>query len=507
MSNALEATATQEQGVFDPATLRRGEDQDHKAAQAFKIFAFLWAGASLFHYAAYPADLVGVGAFLLLIAAIAVLLRPSSLLRFTVLTVLQVAVVADAFPAGVSNHWLFTFFVSATFLLTLAYLALSKKPSPAKPQLFFLFAPVVRVELIVLYFFAVLHKLNADFFNPDLSCATAQYLQIASSSPWLPTGEWMLSTLAYVTIVVEVAIPLLLLFRQTRVAGVMLGALFHFALALNPEGTFYDFTSMLYAVYFLFIPYDYVSSLKRHWGSTTAGMWFEDHVGLLKRTFRAFLFLIAVVLTCNFLYQAFSRQPVFVLLPGLPEAMQAANIFVWAAYGAVLLAIFGRAAWQADIVGAVRGLDRIAIPRLVLVIPPLLLLLNGLSPYVGLKTEHSFSMFSNLQTEGLRSNHFFMPVHFRVAPYQDDLVYIVDTSVPHLQELVDEGHKLPYLELRRRIHRRKNDSITYVRNGVTKEVARIGDDLELSAPLSFWQKKFLRFRPVDTNEAGVRCSH
>ena len=490
------------------SSLQSDSAEERQAGRAFQIFSFLWAVAVLFHYAAYPNRIVGIGVFLLTSAAIFVLLRPGSLLRFLVMIWLQVAVVTNNYPNAVSNHWLFVFFVNLTIFVALGRLAFSKRRGVSTGNLFLEFAPVVRVELIVLYFFAVLHKLNEDFLNPVVSCATEQYLDLAQSFAFLPTADWVLATLPYATLAVEAAIPLMLCFRRTRIAGVLLGLLFHAMLALNPAHTFYDFSSVVYASYFLFIPYNYVAKLGAHWSGTAIGRRVGDLVerGLLRKTFRALMVGLLVVLAINWVHQFFTYDAIFTVVPGMVEALKIANIVVWAFFATGIILVFTKAARSERILEDVRGIDAIAIRSVGLAIMPLLLIFNGFNPYLGLKTETSFSMFSNLQTEGPYSNHLFMPTP-KIAGYQDDLVYIVDTTHPYLQEKAEEGYAFPFLHFKRMIRRKKNASVTYIRNGELKTVAKVSEDPDLSQAEPFLRKKLLEFRPVDTNEEGCRCSH
>ena len=53
---------------------------------------------------------------------------------------------------------------------------------------------------------------------------------------------------------------------------------------------------------------------------------------------------------------------------------------------------------------------------------PLLTGLNGCSPYLGLKTETAFAMYSNLRTEGGQSNHLLVPAGVQLFGFQQDLV-------------------------------------------------------------------------------------
>ena len=56
---------------------------------------------------------------------------------------------------------------------------------------------------------------------------------------------------------------------------------------------------------------------------------------------------------------------------------------------------------------------------------PLLVVLNGMCPYLGLKTDSSFAMFSNLRTEPGFANHLVMPHGPQPFGFQGDLVRLV----------------------------------------------------------------------------------
>ncbi len=474
---------------------------------AFSIFAFLWATATLFHLAAYPERLIGIGKLLLALAAIGVLLKPVSIGRFGIFTVVQIITVINDLPSAVSNHWLFTFFVNLTILTVLLRSVWLKKVSI--PELFPAFAPAVRIQLIVLYFFAVFQKLNTDFFNPSVSCAATLYSDLATAYPVLPTAPWMLAITPGLTIFVEGLIPILLIFRRTRIAGVLVGMLFHFMLALNPEHTYYDFSSMLYAVYFLFIPYDFLAQMREQWASSSVGRWVAARAddGTLRTMFQGALLVLGSVLFSNWIYQFFRPDSFFESVSGLVAYLKSINIGVWVLYAGALIVIYVRALRWDRLRIAFSGIDTFRLRVAGLAVFPLLLLMNGFAPYFGLKTEISFSMFSNLQTEGLRSNHLFMPTEYRIASYQDDLVRIVDSSAPRLKRFAAEGYMLPYYEFVALTSQRPDISVTYERNGVTRTVARVGDDPELSRRPNVLLRKILKFRPVDTNPGGARCMH
>ena len=485
---------------------------ENQAASALSVFSGLWAVAILFHYAAYPNGLIGIIPTVMMLAAVWVLFRPASLIRFLTMVALQVAAVAYAYPSGVSNHWLFAAFLNLAILLAAGVLVLSRRDRLTPADLFLTFAPAGRAALLVLYFFAVLHKLNWDFLNPEVSCATTLYGEIATAYA-LPAPGWFLGALPTLTLVVELAIPLLLIIPKTRVAGVLLGVCFHAALATSPAHTYSDFSSTVYAGYFLFLPYDFVGSLRADWSASAFGRWvaWQWDEGWLRHLVRGSLFLIVALIAVNWWHQAYYGPAVFTRLA--PSTLRAALIAVWCLYALTLLAVLVRAAWAMSLRRVTRPLlaarprnaALVAVPFIV--VP--LLLFNGLNPYFGLKTESSFSMFSNLRTEGGQTNHLFIPTGTQVFDYQKDLVEVLASSDPVLQGIAEDEHALlfPYSEFRNRVASKKRASVTYLRNGQRHNVARIGNDPVLSQPIPFHERKLLDFRLVDTYEAGFRCEH
>jgi hypothetical protein len=128
------------------------------------------------------------------------------------------------------------------------------------------------------------------------------------------------------------------------------------------------------------------------------------------------------------------------------------------------------------------------------------LILNPLSPYIGLKTRSALSMHCNLRTELGHWNHLFLPEEMRVFTYQDDLVEVIESDLPDFAHLRDEGAALPYFEFRRWCRLAGADFfVTFRRGGgdVQRFVKAGGEgsipELMEGAPLLEW---FLCFNPV-----------
>jgi hypothetical protein len=145
-----------------------------------------------------------------------------------------------------------------------------------------------------------------------------------------------------------------------------------------------------------------------------------------------------------------------------------------------------------------------------LLVFPLLVLFNGLCPYLSLKTESAFAMYANLRTEGNRNNHLFMP-RFKLAGYQDDLVEIVGSSDDQLLDLKREGYGWTYFELRRKLSRVRSAKfwVTFKRNGGPEQTLRYITDSgnPAFAPLPWYERRLLFFRDVQLGDSPQQCGH
>jgi len=72
--------------------------------------------------------------------------------------------------------------------------------------------------------------------------------------------------------------------------------------------------------------------------------------------------------------------------------------------------------------------------RQVGVVTLVLAALNGACPYLGLKTQSTWSLFSNLHVEGGVSNHLLLPASLQPFGYASDCVTVTRTNVPALKE-------------------------------------------------------------------------
>jgi len=140
---------------------------------------------------------------------------------------------------------------------------------------------------------------------------------------------------------------------------------------------------------------------------------------------------------------------------------------------------------------------------------PGLVALNGFSPYLGLKTETSFSMFSNLRTEGGQNNHLFMPDFTQTTGWQDNLVKVRDSDLREFDKYTKNGQLITLFEFQRITSTKKRDFfVDYELNGQPARLevkAGKPNNAALVQPHSWLQYKLLYFRPVYEKEC--LCQH
>ena len=82
----------------------------------------------------------------------------------------------------------------------------------------------------------------------------AFYQAMLERFPFLPAIPALEVAAIYGPLTAEALILILLISRRTRIAGILVGVLLHLGFALDPIGPFYNFSSMLLAMFVLFAP-------------------------------------------------------------------------------------------------------------------------------------------------------------------------------------------------------------------------------------------------------------
>jgi len=455
------------------------------------VFAALWAVAALFHVLGPSGratgivdhvTAVGLGHVAVAIAALVVLVAPARTLPLATLAVLGPLTAWQEAPV-LGNHWFVVALVDVGLLLAL--LASRTGWSVDRGRLSEGFLPVARWVLVAFYAFAAFAKLNHGFLDTSVSCS-AVYFDETARTLGLTTplavgrGGWA-ALVPIASIAIELAVPVLLCVRRTRKLGVVVGLLFHSAIALDQEHLFSDFSATLSALFVLFLPAGFAAGVVdavRRWGRIPVVAW----AGLAAIT------LIAQWSPPGDLVDT-------VLVDG--------RMWLWYLVDGALLAAVLWWAMNDRSPGVLRSLQLVRRPRWLAVVPALALL-NGLAPYVELKTAFSYTMYANLRTDGGETNHLLVP---RTAPIGDrlsSLVRIESSDDAGLATYAHQGYLLPWDSLRAYLAGHGDAAVRYTRDGVTHDLAHASDDPELVDPPPKVLQKLAPLRSVDERDPP-RC--
>jgi hypothetical protein len=207
--------------------------------------------------------------------------------------------------------------------------------------------------------------------------------------------------------------------------------------------------------------------------------------------------VIGVTVALVAVLSAFSRQTS--IAPA--HAYQSVWVLMWVVYGGVAMLLLADAAinhlpWRGT-VGPRRPLWLYAVPATLFILCT--------APYLGLRTEASIAMFSNLHTEAGVSNHLLISEPLALFPYESEVAMIKASSDPDLQHFADRNLGLVMFALKERLRKKPGQWVTYELNGVRYERAT-AQSLGALTHASFWERKLLIFKHVDFARPKV-CTH
>ncbi|MGH7868398.1 MAG: hypothetical protein ACREP9_12420, partial [Candidatus Dormibacteraceae bacterium] len=280
----------------------------------------------------------------------------------------------------------------------------------------------------------------------------------------------------------ELSISMLLLNRRTRAFGVVLGLGFHSLIALDRLHLFVDFSSVLAALFVLFLPARFAMSA----------------LSFAKGKGAQFLILWEVVTGLVLGAQWIGRGNVAYFM------FSEGRLFVWYVVDATVLV--GVVMWLARHRGPT--LERPFTLRdhgpIWLAVIPAFVVLTGLLPYFELRTAYAFNMYSNLEMVDGNSNHFIVRSSFPLWGRQADLVKVVASNDPGLSLYATYNYLLPWDSFRAYLAKHPDDAIIYGRGGKRYLVERAADYPELVTAPSLPAQKLLALRAVDGSDKA-RC--
>jgi hypothetical protein len=453
------------------------------------LFSVLWALAAVWHLLGNTQTAPAWAQVVLTVGVAVVLLRPGSPFPLALLATGGLVTMWEEAPL-LGNHWLLAGFVNLGILMAVLTGVVRRRPHDRIDLADRLF-PVARLSLLGFYAFAAFAKLNTAFFDRSVSCATFYFRESTDSlglrALQLDGAAWLEHGVIYGTAVTELSIPVLLCFRRTRRAGVLLGLAFHTILALDYSHQFFDFSSMLFALFVLFLP-------------PMAGTWVGERVGSLRARLalrderlpeRVHLGLVAIPTTVALLVVLDVLTPT--------EAVKA-GWWPWQVFAVAVLVTTVRFLRQDREPATARLTPHHALFALV----PLLVLANGLTPYLELKTGYGWNMYANLRTVDGETNHLVVPRTFPLTDEQADLVEVIDTDSAALAGYAARGYALTWRQLRIYLSQHPDVRIRYRRGNEVVALHRADDRPEAVARVPAWREKLQLFRAVDLRQPE-RC--
>jgi hypothetical protein len=500
---------------------------------SFTTFALLYMIALLLELADnWTYRIVTLAALALVILTLSIRLTRITFLIFLVATTSYLVLLQ--FP-DVANHANVAIYCSIVMMLGIVYSLVRKRDFPTDDDYFVMMRPVLQMTVILMYFLAGFHKLNADFLNPDVSCVThflAKLFAVARSDLAMVTVIFLVAWVSlvscrrhsfrqarrYLAVVVGVGVvaliavaalvvlkppletvslaktPLVLTGAVIVIAWEVLGGLllaiprvqapmliFSWAMhSIFALVDLVDFGALALALLFTFLPQSCRDLLDRRLRVAALGL--SIH--------RAQLY-------------AAVNAPVAILL-GLDRSLAAGLLFNASALVLIWPILSGLAASRPrpDWPGVPLAIR--TMPRWMMIFP-LFLLLHGLTSYLGLRTAGNFSMFSNLRTEGIRSNHLLLQGNpLKYWHYQDDLVRFVDIDDRQArigyQYRPLQGNQLPVVEFKKLIYAWTKTGrvipITFEYRGEIHSTDDIVNDPVWRTPARDWDMLLMDFRVI-----------
>ena len=459
-------------------------------------FAPLWAIAALFSIAGDPGSLLVVRGPLFALFGWATVAASVALLLYPRKTWLLVSVAACAtllylvrLPVA-SNNKTITTVLNVSILLSCAVAVFRQRHGLIdRGALYQQVRVVARALLAVMYFYGIFHKINTDFLDPEVSCAVGLYAPLAR--PFGLDDNLIGRYLAiYSTFVVEAIAIVCLYWRRYFALGFITALVFHYIIPISAFSWYMDFSSLVFALYALSMP----TAASRTFYETT--MRVTDRVrnrfGRVGTLFPA----IAAVLGSLVIVSIAA-----ILAPGRPPMLMIHSmwILVWAVVGGVMMVLLSYAALVNT---PYTGPTPPRQPLWLFAVPGLFFL-TCLSPYLGLKTESSIAMFSNLHTEGGQTNHLMFARPPYLFGYQDEVVKIVGSSEPALMRQSAAGNSHVLFSIRDHLRRNPDAWVSYERNGRLYE--RVTSASFPRQP-GLIERNLLIFKPVDFRTPKV-CTH
>ena len=286
-------------------------------------------------------------------------------------------------------------------------------------------------------------------------------------------------------LVIEGLLVVGLAVARWRWTACVLGLGFHLVLALDAFQFFYNFSAVMVALLWVCVPSAIALGLVARARPARRPPRFQ-------LTRYPFLGAYAALVCLCWAFPAWSWQ-----------VAAAGFTALWLAWMAALI-VPAWAGWQGR--AEARGSRQpSARPAVALFLLPVLVCVNGMSPYLGVKLRAAWQMYSNLNVDAAQSNHYLIPRSLDLGGFLADTVWITATTDAALdREYSWPGARITWFELRRYLAHRPDTFLMYVRAGqAPRMLDRTTPAPALRTPPPWFLRKLLLFRPLGPPAAAI----
>ena len=439
------------------------------------------------------------------VSAISVLVRPTWTLPFFVLNLIHVAFVSWAMPFITSADFLWLFFALGVVASFLSGWVISRSYAISAIGLYRSVAPCLRIMTLIAIVAMAVARVNTAFVSLETSPITPVVGQFFSGDEVSPGHSfdvvgrsWTTYLMMSAFVIVDVLLAVALVVPSLRRFAVGFGTVYFSVQSVLGLGETRILLPLLVVGLSLFVSpalIGRISSLVRRWLPWSPRI------------------VVSVIATCGLLFLAMflgNQNPANDGKLVEIASNEAAEFSRWIELGhavkwcyAALLVVWG---------GILLSSLIDARPRLTWVsmmlrnplhfVVLLLMLIATASPYLGLGNVGRFTEGSGLYTAGM-TNHLLVP-HHDVASLEGDLVELVSSSDPYLQELADRQLSLTWFDFVNYVVERPETRVEFIKGEDLVEVERTGGVAELSSRNNWLSAKLCTFVPISRTRVPIR---
>lgn len=384
----------------------------------------------------------------------------------------------------ISSNNLTTAFFFAVVVLAVYLKEMLHRPhiDLSREDRFIAIAGPARWLLAGLYFYGIYHKINADFLDPTVSCAVVLYQTLAvhiALQDFAP-GHYLA---IYITFIIEAVAMVALFIPRLKALGMLIGLPFHIIIGFSGYAYYKDFSTIVLVLYALFLTKSSVEFGVSRIANSVGGQATAARLG------RLVLFAFVAI----YFVASGAFNDIHNLRPTHKGFVSFFAFYTFIFYVFVALSL-----------GKLSNKDTHYHWNWLYIIP-VLFFLNGMSPYLGLKTKSSMAMFSNLHTEGGQTNHLLTGRLPGTFTYQENPVVVESSNNSGFDSVfAKDGKALVRYEFDKILSLNPDLKATVT----TREGTRITDESWVNTyeNTNWLLQKFLVFKPVDFNRPKV-CTH